>query len=157
MARPLCLRPSTPAPHAAAICAVQNAAIVGLIFQLGSVPQRVQVALSAGLAGTGWWLLTGGCPPGTLTALQAGSVVLLALGGRLPQILLNLRRGGSGELSLVSCGLSLVGNLARVFTTAVLVRDPIILGSAGTQVGGWGGGRRAPGWQGLRRKDSCHS
>lgn len=52
----------------------------------------------------------------------------------LRQILLNLRRGDSGELSLLSCALSLAGNLARVFTTLTLVGDPIILGSAATQV-----------------------
>lgn len=52
-----------------------------------------------------------------------------------PQILLNYQRGGSGELSLLTCGLSLVGNLMRVFTTATLVGDPIILASVSTQAG----------------------
>lgn len=116
-----------------AICALQNVVIVALIFRLGSVRRGTQVALAATLAAAGWWLLSGRCPPALLTALQAGSVVLLALGGRLPQILLNLRRGDSGELSLLSCALSLAGNLARVFTTLTLVGDPIILGSAATQ------------------------
>ena len=50
-----------------------------------------------------------------------------------PQILLNLRRGNSGELSLGTCALSFVGNLARVYTTATLVKDPLILGSAAVQ------------------------
>ncbi|KAL4420223.1 hypothetical protein ABPG77_011047 [Micractinium sp. CCAP 211/92] len=116
-----------------AICAVQNVIIVALIFRLGSVRRGTQAALTAGLAATGWWLFSARCPPAVLTALQAGSVALLALGGRLPQILLNLRRGDSGELSLLSCALSLAGNLARVFTTLTLVGDPIILGSAALQ------------------------
>ncbi|KAI3437898.1 hypothetical protein D9Q98_000343 [Chlorella vulgaris] len=116
-----------------AICAVQNVAIIGLIFRLGSVPASLKLGLSAAFAAFGWWLFCGACPASVLTTLQASSVVLLAVGGRVPQILLNLRRGDSGELSLLSCALSLVGNLARVFTTAVLVRDPIILASAGTQ------------------------
>ena len=64
------------------------------------------------------------------------------LGTPCPQILLNLRRGNSGELSLLSCALSLAGNLARVFTTLVLVRDPIILASASTQVS-----RGSPAWR----------
>ena len=49
------------------------------------------------------------------------------------QILLNVRRGNSGELSMLTCGLSFAGNLARVFTTATLVRDPLILASASVQ------------------------
>ncbi|EFN55940.1 hypothetical protein CHLNCDRAFT_145227 [Chlorella variabilis] len=116
-----------------AICALQNAMIIALIFRMGTVPRAVQLAVSASLAGAAWWLFGGACPPALLTTLQAGSVAVLALGGRLPQILLNVRRGDSGELSLISCGLSLAGNLARIFTTAILVRDPIILGSATTQ------------------------
>ncbi len=187
-----------PAPCPAAICALQNAAIIGLIFRLGTVARGTQLAVSAALAAAGWWLFAGGCPPAVLTALQTGSVALLALGGRLPQvgrglrwwlggrckcagrrcmgapsclslslqvclhqchvpacavrhvpcctayppltppplppqILLNLRRGNSGELSLGTCALSFVGNLARVFTTATLVKDPLILGSAAVQ------------------------
>ena len=132
------LPPPTPSP-AAAICAVQNVMILGLIFRLGSVARSTQLLISGGLLAVGAWVFGGGCPPHMLTALQAGSVVLLALGGRLPQILLNLRRGDSGELSLISCGLSLAGNLARMFTTLTLVGDPIILAAATTQVGGWVG------------------
>lgn len=79
---PPCLLPGPPA----AICALQNVVIVALIFRLGSVRRGTQVALAATLAAAGWWLLSGRCPPALLTALQAGSVVLLALGGRLPQV-----------------------------------------------------------------------
>lgn len=188
--------PASPPPcpsllGVAAICALQNAAIIGLIFRLGSVQRRTQLLVSAGLLASAWWLFGGACQPHMLTALQTGSVVLLAVGGRLPQvsqqarttawrwagsrprphvpasvlvsptlllyaseldpcptsfspgpssfptppqILLNVRRGNSGELSLLTCALSLAGNLARVFTTATLVKDPIILASAATQV-----------------------
>jgi mannose-P-dolichol utilization defect protein 1 len=115
---------------------VQNVVILGLIFRLGSVARSTQLLITGVLLAVGAWVFGGGCPPHMLTALQAGSVVLLALGGRLPQILLNLRRGDSGELSLISCGLSLAGNLARMFTTLTLVGDPIILAAATTQVGG---------------------
>lgn len=69
-----------------------------------------------------------------------------------PQILLNLRRGNSGELSLGTCALSFVGNLARVYTTATLVKDPLILGSAATQASGQGE------WRGrvvCTRRSSC--
>jgi len=58
----------------------------------------------------------------------------MALGGRLPQIILNFQRGNSGELSGVSTGLSVAGNLARVFTTLTLVGDPLILATASSQL-----------------------
>ena len=48
------------------------------------------------------------------TVLQASTICIIALGGRLPQILLNMRRGGSGELSLTTCLLNLMGNITRV-------------------------------------------
>ena len=66
--------------------------------------------------------------------LQASSVAILGFGGRLPQILLNYKRGNSGELSITSTGLSVAGNLSRVFTTVVLVKDPVILAAAGSQL-----------------------
>ena len=66
-----------------------------------------------------------------------------------PQILLNVKRGNSGELSLLTCALSLAGNLARVFTTMAL-EDPIILGSAATQVG-WAQQACMPGCSGQGR------
>ena len=59
---------------------------MGLIFRLGAVARSTQLALTAGLLAMAWWLFGGACPPGLLTALQTGSVVLLALGGRLPQV-----------------------------------------------------------------------
>ena len=43
----------------------------------------------------------------------------------------NLR---SAPHAVLSCLLSFVGNLMRVFTSATLVGDPLILGSAATQV-----------------------
>lgn len=133
--------PSSKNAPRAAICALQNVAIIGMIFKLGTVPRGLALALTAALAAAGWWLLGGACPEAALTALQTGSVALLALGGRMPQIALNVRRGNSGELSLLSCLLSFVGNLMRVFTTATLVGDPLLLASASTQVR-WVGDRR---------------
>jgi hypothetical protein len=68
-----------------------------------------------------------------LAALQASTIVTMALGSRLPQILLNWRRGDAGMLSVTSCGLNVAGNAARVFTTLVLTRDPLLLGGIVTQ------------------------
>ena len=55
-------------------------------------------------------------------ALQASTIAIIALGGRLPQIMLNARRGNSGELSPLTSILNLAGNAARLFTTAVLTK-----------------------------------
>lgn len=58
-----------------------------------------------------------------LTALQASTIFIVALGGRLPQIILNAKRGDSGQLSGATSALNLAGNFARVFTTVVLTGD----------------------------------
>ena len=79
---PACVLRSPPA----AICALQNAAIIALIFRMGSVARPTQLLVSGGLLAAAAWLFSGGCPPAVLTALQTGSVVLLALGGRVPQV-----------------------------------------------------------------------
>ena len=47
---------------------------------------------------------------------------MISLGGRIPQIVLNHQRGNSGELSLISCGLNVLGCIARAFTTIVLTK-----------------------------------
>ena len=63
-------------------------------------------------------------------ALQAGTILIIALGSRLPQIMLNMKRGNSGELSTTTSALNLAGNLARVMTTIVLTqaRWPVLAG-----------------------------
>ena len=60
------------------------------------------------------------CP--SHAVLQASTILIISLGGRIPQIMLNIRRGNSGELSPVTSGLNLAGNLARTFTTLVLTQ-----------------------------------
>ena len=57
-----------------------------------------------------------------LAALQAATILIIALGSRVPQILLNVQRGNSGELSTTTSALNLAGNLARVMTTLVLTQ-----------------------------------
>lgn len=46
----------------------------------------------------------------------------------------NFRRGGSGELSLTSCLLSVAGNVGRLFTTLMLVDDVLVLAGAVIQL-----------------------
>jgi hypothetical protein len=51
----------------------------------------------------------------------------MSLGARVPQIVLNHKRGNTGELSLITSGLSCAGNAARLFTTVVLTSDLVLL------------------------------
>ena len=54
--------------------------------------------------------------------LQASTIAIISLGGRVPQIWMNIQRGDTGELSILTCMLNLAGNVARVFTTLVLTQ-----------------------------------
>lgn len=71
--------------------------IIGLIFKLDSIPKRAALALSAALAACGWWFF-GACPTSVLRLLQTGSVVLLAVGGRMPQVRERAPLGWEGRL-----------------------------------------------------------
>lgn len=51
----------------------------------------------------------------------------MALGSRLPQIVLNIRRGNAGVLSVMTCLLNVAGNTARIFTTIVLTGDMLLM------------------------------
>lgn len=114
---------------------IQQIAIIGLVFNYNKATRlSVKLATTIGFFAGCSFLFSNFCGIATLQLLQACSALLLALGGRLPQIILNLRRGNSGELSGASVGLSVAGNLARVFTTVALVGDPIILATASSQL-----------------------
>ena len=52
---------------------------------------------------------------------------------RIPQIVLNHRRGNTGELSMFTCLLNLAGCIARLYTTTVLTQDSLILAGTATQ------------------------
>ncbi|GFH16738.1 uncharacterized protein HaLaN_13221, partial [Haematococcus lacustris] len=58
----------------------------------------------------------------------------MAVGGRLPQIALNIKRGNAGVMSLTTSALNVVGNVVRIFTTLVLTQDMLLL--AGCVTGG---------------------
>jgi hypothetical protein len=58
---------------------------------------------------------------------QAATLALLALGARVPQILLNARRGDAGVLSGATAALNVAGCAVRAFTTATLTQDGLLL------------------------------
>lgn len=59
-----------------------------------------------------WWL----------AGLQAATIPLIALGGRVPQIVMNWKRGNAGNLSLLTALMNVAGCLARAFTSIVLTQ-----------------------------------
>ena len=59
-------------------------------------------------------------------AVQVASTTT-GVGALIPQILLNLKQGNSGEWSPLTAGLSTAGNAVRVFTTVQLTQDPLLL------------------------------
>ena len=57
----------------------------------------------------------------------------MSVGARIPQIVLNLQRGNTGELAITSFALSTVGNLIRCYTTVILTADLLLLVTTATQ------------------------
>jgi mannose-P-dolichol utilization defect protein 1 len=123
-----------------AACWAQDVLLVLLVLRFGAAPRAAVLRhpRRAALAGCAFaaliaWLLSPACPRDLLAALQAANVAVLALGSRVPQIVLNVRRGDAGLLSATSCALNVAGNAARAFTTLVLTRDALLLAGALTQ------------------------
>lgn len=79
-----------------------------------SIPSRV--AGSAILVGVSGLILQRGLPPQYLLILGVCPIVL-SIWSRLPQIVLNFKQGHTGQLAIITFGLSGLGNVARVFTT----------------------------------------
>lgn len=113
-------------------CWVQDILLVCLIARYSGLPLWQAVVSGTAFVGICFYLLFG-CPLYVLAALQACTVVVMALGSRLPQIMLNIKRGNSGMLSVTSCALNVAGNTARIFTTCVLTGDVLLLTSSLTQ------------------------
>lgn len=59
--------------------------------------------------------------------------VAMSVGARIPQIVLNVQRGNTGELAMISFALSTVGNLIRCYTTIILTSDLLLLVTTATQ------------------------
>ena len=114
---------------------IQQIAIVALVFNYNkSTRLSLKIGTTVGFFAISTFLFSDFCSIATLQVLQGCSALIMALGGRVPQIILNYKRGNSGELSGASTALSVAGNLARVFTTLTLVNDPLILATAASQL-----------------------
>ncbi|KAG2438499.1 hypothetical protein HXX76_005050 [Chlamydomonas incerta] len=115
-------------------CWIQDVIIVGLIFKHMRLSLPVVAASTAAFAVACAWLFSPMCPIDVLSGLQLSTVAVMAIGARLPQIALNLRRGDAGVLSVATCILNVAGCVVRIFTTVVLTGDAIILGGCVTQL-----------------------
>lgn len=100
----------------------QNVLILGLIVYYQRLPTRAAGLLALAYAVMLVLLYSSLVPLRVLMVLQVCSIPILNL-ARVPQILLNWRRRSTGELSPVTLGLQLLGNIARIFTTIAQVRD----------------------------------
>lgn len=86
-----------------------------------------RLALASALSAVGAVVLYS-VPQGTLALLQAATIPL-GLFSKVPQIRQNHRARSTGQLSAFAVISQVVGCLARLFTTAAEVGDPIILAS----------------------------
>ena len=133
---------------------------MALFFAFKPVPWPAAAAISAACAAVFAVLLTPLVSPAVLAALQGWSTLIVAFGSRVPQIVLNHRRGNTGELALTTCALNvagegpavtheppaehrggahspqppLAGNAARVLTTLALTQDGLLLASSVLQL-----------------------
>ena len=69
-----------------------------------------------------WWLPAQPFGAQALLSLNAAAG-LIVNGSRLPQIVMNFKRGNTGELSWVTQALNVCGSIARIFTTLTLTQD----------------------------------
>lgn len=105
---------------------LQNAIILSQIVVYENFPRMRAVAVAAVYGCVVALLLSSLAPLKMLMTLQVAAIPILNF-ARIPQILLNYRRKSTGELSPVTLGLQVIGNIARVFTTLASVGDMLML------------------------------
>lgn len=104
---------------------IQNIVLLALIVYFQRLPRIPAIIIAIAYFTAVFALLLPVVPLSVLVALQLCSIPILNL-ARVPQIILNYRRKETGELSPITLGLQLLGNVARVFTTIAQVRDPLM-------------------------------
>ncbi|CAD7704071.1 unnamed protein product [Ostreobium quekettii] len=111
----------------------QNNLLLAAMFKYNKSSMREIATISTVMAFGTWWLMTGGCPMRILWLLQGSTVFVSAVASRVPQIVLNIKNGGSGELSITTYLLNVLGCAARVLTTLALTGDMLLLAGMALQ------------------------
>jgi PQ loop repeat len=75
----------------------------------------------------------GAATRGVCVCVQVFVGVAMSVGARIPQIVLNMQRGNTGELAMLSFALSTAGNLIRCYTTVILTSDLLLLATTAAQ------------------------
>lgn len=113
------------------MCNIQNVVLLGAIFWFKDDVKPHLVGLTVlALALFTWWVALCSTPT-QLWGLQALTIAILAIGGKFLQIWENIRRGNSGELSIITCGLNVAGTVARMFTHFTMTQDMLNMASSG--------------------------
>ncbi|KAA8497697.1 Mannose-P-dolichol utilization defect 1 protein-like [Porphyridium purpureum] len=109
---------------------LQNILILWLMRAYAPPEKKRRAALAPILIGTSFPCLMAPVVPFALTrTLQLLSIPLGNL-SRLPQIWMSFRSKSTGQLSVATVALTVAGNVARLFTTAVQVKDAFVLMSS---------------------------
>eukprot|EP00892_Ulva_mutabilis_P006241 jgi/Ulvmu1/398/UM001_0405.1 len=114
-------------------CWIQNALLCATIAYFRRPPANILVISSLLFVVFNWWIISGACGISILLGMQVCVSVVMSVGARLPQIWLNFQRGNTGELSILTFALSSIGNLIRVYTTAVLTSDMVLVFGTASQ------------------------
>ncbi|GMH45216.1 hypothetical protein BSKO_13173 [Bryopsis sp. KO-2023] len=113
------------------MCNIQNVVLLGAILWFKE-DRKLHLVAAGGLilALFAYWVALVSTPT-QLWGLQALTIAILAIGGKFLQIWENLRRGNSGELSIITCGLNVAGTVARMFTHLTMTQDWLNVGATG--------------------------
>ncbi|MEW5307962.1 MAG: hypothetical protein WDW36_010329 [Sanguina aurantia] len=94
-------------------CWIQDIILLSLIFQHLKLSRLATAASVATFVAVTTFMFSDACPPALLSWMFRATIGVMAFGARLPQIVLNVRRGNAGMMSLTTCCLNVAGNSAR--------------------------------------------
>ena len=97
------------------LLALQNIAILALIYRFNGTPRRGLLVASLALAALAAFFSGKVSKAQVAVAYEFASLLVLA--ARVPQIVSNLKSKSTGQLSGVTCGANALGALARVYTS----------------------------------------
>jgi len=100
----------------ASILCAQSIFLLALIYKWSKAPLPRVLAMIALLGSFGAGLVTGHIGRDIIrVAFDANNLVFMA--ARVPQIISNFRAKATGQLSLVTCGINVVGCVVRIYTS----------------------------------------